>query len=109
MEHAWLWNVDRAWQDTTNEPLSALVVNLPSNVMLEVPSAVDRFGNVAGWFMFDGVNHGEVNGTHAFVLTPIEDIEDAVPAVSAWGLIVMALLLPAGAKVYYTRRRAAQT
>ncbi len=99
MEHAWSWSIDPAG---TVEELSASVVNLPSNVMLEVPSAVDRFGNIAGWFMFDGSARGEVNGTHAFVLTPIEE---AIPAVSAWGLIVMALLLLAGAKVYYTCRR----
>lgn len=32
--------------------------------------------------------------------------DDAIPTVSAWGLIVLALLLLAGAKVYFNRRRA---
>lgn len=31
------------------------------------------------------------------------DCEDAIPTVSEWGMIVMALLL-AGAKVYFNRR-----
>ena len=33
----------------------------------------------------------------------------AIPPVSAWGLVVMALFLLAGAKVYFNRRRAGQT
>ncbi len=37
------------------------------------------------------------------------DCEDAIPTVSEWGMIVMALLLLAVAKVYFNRRRAGQT
>jgi hypothetical protein len=32
----------------------------------------------------------------------------AVPTVSTWGLVLLALALLVGAKVYFTRRRAAQ-
>ena len=32
---------------------------------------------------------------------------DGIPTVSAWGLMVMALLLLGGAKVYFNRRRTA--
>ena len=38
-----------------------------------------------------------------------QNIKGAIPTVSEWGVVIMALLLLIGAKVYFNRRRAMQT
>ena len=52
---------------------------------------------------------GEVPSTAWALLTLEKSVPDVgIPAVTEWGLLIMTLMLLAGAKVYYNRRRAMQ-
>lgn len=46
--------------------------------------------------------------TPACITVQVAPPEEAIPTVSEWGIVIMALLLLVGAKVYFSRRRALQ-
>ncbi len=97
--------------DLTTFDISVSVGNV-----LAIVLSTSAVGNAYGWL-------GDVNNSYGprgttfinGVENQVRDMafrtfvcsEDAIPTVSAWGLVVMALLLLAGAKVYFARRRPA--
>lgn len=98
---AWQWSVNK---EITDEPLSASVVDLPTNVTLRSATAMGPFENIAGLYTTttNGTGLGAGNGLHAFVLTPV--VEE-IPTLSEWGMGVMILLLLSVGTLVVGRRR----
>jgi hypothetical protein len=99
---AWLWSVDK--EGVTDEPLSAITINLPTDVTLRSATAIGPFERIVGWYTTTGRGgRGGGTGPHAFVLTPVVQ---EIPTLGGWGMGVMTLLLLSAAALVLGRRRA---